>query len=56
MSAGIPAGWHVVLDLISKVAQVLGEDPGDDVSGWYQERFGGFASMSRSLQPRRLVA
>ncbi len=36
--AGIPTGWQVVLDLISKVARVLGEDPGDDVSNWYQER------------------
>ena len=28
VSAGIPTGWQVVLDLISKVARVLGEDPG----------------------------
>lgn len=40
VGAGIPTGWQVVLDLISKVARVLGEDPGDDVAGWYQERFG----------------
>lgn len=40
VGAGIPTGWQVVLDLISKVARVLGEDPGDDVARWYQERFG----------------
>ena len=38
VGAGIPTGWQVVLDLISKVARVLGEDPEDDVSNWYQER------------------
>ena len=40
VGAGIPTGWQVVLDLISKLARVLDEDPGDDVAGWYQERFG----------------
>ena len=40
VGAGIPTGWQVVLDLISKAARVLGEDPGDDVPSWYQERFG----------------
>ena len=40
VAAGIPTGWKVVLDLISKVARVLGEDPGDDASGWYEGRFG----------------
>ena len=40
VGAGIPTGWQVVLDLISKVARVLGEDPGEDPAGWYQERFG----------------
>lgn len=32
VGAGIPTGWQVVLDLISKVAMILGEDPGDDVA------------------------
>ena len=40
VGAGISTGWQVVLDLMSKVARVLGEDPGDDLSSWYQERFG----------------
>ncbi|MCH8186721.1 MAG: tetratricopeptide repeat protein [Chloroflexi bacterium] len=49
VGAGIPTGWHVVLDLISKVARVLGEDPGDDVSSWYQQRFGEEPDYSRLL-------
>ncbi len=49
VGAGIPTGWQVVLDLISKVARVLGEDPGDDVSSWYQERFGEEPDYSRLL-------
>ena len=40
VGAGIPTGWQVVLDLVSKLALVLGEDPGDDLAVWYQERFG----------------
>ena len=40
VGAGIPTGWQVVLDLITKVAQVLGEDPGDNVAAWYEKRFG----------------
>ena len=32
MGAGIPTVWRVMLGLISKVARVLGEHPGDDVS------------------------
>ena len=27
VGAGFPTGWQVVLDLISKVARVLGKDP-----------------------------
>ena len=49
VGAGIPTGWQVVLDLISKVARVLGEDPGDDVSSWYQERFGEEPDYSKLL-------
>ena len=38
VGAGIPTGWQVVLDLISKLARVLGESPGDNPADWYQER------------------
>ena len=36
-------------DLISKVARVLGEDLGDDVSDWYRERFGEEPDYSKLL-------
>ena len=49
MGAGIPTGWQVVLDLISKLARVLGEDPGGDLAGWYQERFGEEPDYSKLL-------
>ena len=49
LGAGIPTGWQVVLDLISKVARVLGEDPGDDLAGWYQERYGEEPDYSKLL-------
>ena len=49
VGAGIPTGWGVVLDLISKIARVLGEDPGDDVSSWYRERFGEEPDYSKLL-------
>ena len=49
VGAGIPTGWQVVLDLISKVARVLDEDPGDDVAGWYQDRFGEEPDYSKLL-------
>ena len=49
VGAGIPTGWGVVLDLISKVARVLGEDPGADVAAWYQERYGEEPDYSKLL-------
>jgi class 3 adenylate cyclase len=39
----------VVLDLITKVAGVLGEDPGDDVAAWYEKRFGEEPDYSKLL-------
>lgn len=39
-SAGIPTGWEVVLDLIRKLAQIKGEDCGDDPAAWYRDNFG----------------
>lgn len=49
VGAGIPTGWHVVLDLISQLARVLGENPGDDLASWYQERFGEEPDYSKLL-------
>jgi len=49
VGAGIPTGWQVVLDLISKLAGVLGEDPGADLAAWYQKRFGEEPDYSKLL-------
>jgi hypothetical protein len=38
-SSGIPTGWEIVLDLIRKVAQIQGEDCGDDPAAWYQAKY-----------------
>ena len=49
VGAGVPTGWQVVLDLISKVARLLGEDAGDDPASWYQAKFGEKPDYSRLL-------
>ena len=49
VGAGIPTGWQVVLDLISKLARVVGENPGDDLAAWYQQRFGEEPDYSKLL-------
>ena len=47
--AGIPTGWQVVLDLISQLARVLGDDPGTDLGAGYQEGFGEESDYSKLL-------
>ena len=39
-SAGIPTGWEVVLDLVRKLAGILGEDCEPDPSAWFKSRYG----------------
>jgi len=48
-SSGIPTGWGMVLDLIARVARVLGADCGDDPAGWYRARFGEDPDYSKLL-------
>src|SRR5213080_2544887 len=38
-TSGIPTGWEIVLDLISKVAHLQEEQPTDLVQ-WYVDRYG----------------
>ena len=45
-SAGVPTGWDIVLDLISKLACSQGADVGGDPSRWYTETFGREPSYS----------
>ena len=39
-SAGIPTGWQIVSDLLTKVAKLEGADAGDDPISWYKQRYG----------------
>ena len=38
--AGIPTGWEILSDLISRIAAAEGVEPGDDPTAWYRARFG----------------
>ena len=49
-SAGIPTGWEVTLDLISKLAHLQSEDCGGDVAGWYSGKFGKEPDYSEVLE------
>ncbi len=40
VSVGIPTGWQVTLDLISKIARLEVCYAGTDPAGWYLQRFG----------------
>ena len=48
-AAGVPTGWQIVGDLISKVAALEGAAIPDDPIGWYRERFGEEPDYSRLL-------
>lgn len=39
-SAGIPTGWDITLDLVSKLADLRCEATDDDPEGWYRETAG----------------
>ena len=38
-AAGIPTGWEVTIDLVRKLASLLGEAPDSDPEGWYRKKF-----------------
>jgi len=38
--AEIPTGWEVIEDLIRKVAEADGEDPGPEPAEWYRDKYG----------------
>lgn len=48
-SAGIPTGWEVVLDLLRKLAHVMGQDCEPDPSAWYRDNFGEEPDYSKLL-------
>ena len=39
-TAGIPTGWQIVSDLVTKVARLEGEDVGGDPVSWYKQHYG----------------
>ena len=52
--AQIPTGWEVVLDLVKRIAENEGEDPGSDPAEWYSTRFGvppRYSSILEELAP-----
>ena len=48
-SAGIPTGWEVVLDLLRKLAYIMGQDCEPDPSAWYENIFGEEPEYSKLL-------
>lgn len=48
-SAGIPTGWEVTLDLVQRLAALEGDDPVDDLEGWYTGKYGEAPDYSRLL-------
>ena len=39
-AAGIPTGWQIVSDLVTKMASVEGADVASDPIDWYKQRYG----------------
>ena len=54
-SAGIPTGWEVTLDLVSRIARVQdGEVPADPAAWWAEHRSGGpeYSKLLEELAPQ----
>ena len=54
--AHVLTGWDVALDLIRRFAAALGQDPGEDLIGWYRRHVGGepdYSSLLEDLAPSR---
>ena len=47
--AGVPTGWGITLDLVSKLAAANGDTTGGDPAAWYLERFGKDPNYSELL-------
>ena len=39
-AAGIPTGWEIVLDLLKKLAAIMGDSSDADLDRWYREKYG----------------
>lgn len=47
--AGIPTGWGITLDLVSKLAEAKGESTGSDPVAWYRQEYGDDPDYSELL-------
>lgn len=48
-SAHIPTGWEITLDLIEKIAKLIGEDTGNDPIKWFKKKYNTSADYSSLL-------
>jgi len=48
--AGIPTGWEVLIDLVRKLAAMLGESAEPDPAAWFRRRFGRDPDYPRVLE------
>src|ERR1035437_643988 len=39
-SSGVPTGWEIVVELIRRLAKLIGEECGNDPQDWYRTSFG----------------
>ena len=56
VSAGVPSGWGVMIELIRRLAVLHNQDAGDDPVAWYREQVGGEPDYSTIIEdswPRR---
>jgi hypothetical protein len=48
--AGMPTGWEIVLDLITKLSKIEGDDIGADPCAWYKSKYGTEPTYSGLLE------
>ena len=50
VSAGVPSGWEVMVELIRRLAVLRRQDAGDDPVSWYREQVGGEPDYSTIIE------
>ena len=50
VSAGVPSGWGVMVELIRRLALLRDQDAGDDPVSWYREQVGGEPDYSTIIE------
>jgi len=49
-SAQIPTGWEITLDLVRRLAELEGDDPGSTIGQWYTDKFEEEPNYSKLLE------